>query len=97
MAKPGKFFNSKNKSTSPKVASNQTNDKTKAAIVVPTGNAVNVSRPGANAELKPNKGNISAHSIAEAAYFLWLERGGNETVNWLEAEAALARKNAVAK
>ena len=95
MAKPGKFFSSKSKSTSPKVASHQPNDKTKAATVVPSGNAANVSKPGAKAELKPNQGNISAHAIAEAAYFLWLERGGNETVNWLEAEAALKRKNVV--
>lgn len=24
--------------------------------------------------------------IAERAYLLWCERGGNETLNWLEAE-----------
>jgi len=30
-------------------------------------------------------------AVAQAAYFLWMERGGDETTNWLEAEAALRR------
>lgn len=32
---------------------------------------------------------ISRPAVAEAAYFLWLQRGGSDTVNWLEAEAQL--------
>jgi hypothetical protein len=41
-------------------------------------------------EAKPaNKQGVDSHRIAEAAYFLWLKRGGNEVVNWLEAEASL--------
>jgi hypothetical protein len=32
---------------------------------------------------------ITRQAIAEAAYFLWKSRGGNDVVNWLEAEAAL--------
>jgi hypothetical protein len=41
-------------------------------------------------EAKPAE--VSRQAVAEAAYYLWLQRGGNETVNWLEAEAALRRK-----
>ena len=37
----------------------------------------------------------TAQAIAEAAYFLWLQRGGNETVNWLEAERMLRAKAGV--
>jgi hypothetical protein len=32
---------------------------------------------------------VTSQQIAEAAYFLWRQRGGNETVNWLEAERML--------
>jgi len=39
-------------------------------------------------ESKPSQ--VDAESISkairDAAYFLWRERGGNEVVNWLEAE-----------
>ncbi|MCA9284497.1 MAG: DUF2934 domain-containing protein [Phycisphaerales bacterium] len=31
----------------------------------------------------------SPEEIAREAYFIWLERGGNEVVNWLEAERRL--------
>jgi hypothetical protein len=47
------------------------------------------SRPVTRLELKP--GEPTPQAIAEAAYFLWQKRGGNETVNWLEAEATLRR------
>jgi hypothetical protein len=47
-------------------------------------------------EAKPGVGmaaNVPAQptreAIAEAAYFLWLQRGGDELVNWIEAEAML--------
>ena len=33
--------------------------------------------------------------IARAAYFRWLERGGDERTNWLEAEAELKGKTAL--
>lgn len=32
---------------------------------------------------------VTREQIAQEAYYLWQKRGGNETVNWLEAEAAL--------
>ena len=32
---------------------------------------------------------VTPQQIAEAAYYLWRQRGGNETVNWLEAERML--------
>jgi hypothetical protein len=49
-------------------------------------------------EAKPDSsGNgITWQAIAEAAYFLWQQRGGNELVNWVEAEAML-KKNAGAR
>jgi hypothetical protein len=40
-------------------------------------------------EAKPTPREITTQQVAEAAYFLWLRRGGNETVNWLEAENLL--------
>ena len=40
-------------------------------------------------EAKPTPREITTQQVAEAAYFLWLSRGGNETVNWLEAENML--------
>jgi len=36
---------------------------------------------------------VTPEAIAQAAYFLWLERGGNEVMNWLEAERRLASSN----
>jgi len=39
--------------------------------------------------LGSSAGAPAREAIAEAAYFLWLRRGGNEIVNWLEAEATL--------
>jgi hypothetical protein len=39
----------------------------------------------------PNGNCITRQAIAEAAYFLWQQRGGDEVVNWLEAEATLRR------
>ena len=53
----------------------------------PPANAM--PRPAAKMELKPHTSQPSPQAIAEAAYFLWLQRGGNPTVNWLEAEAQL--------
>lgn len=53
-------------------------------------------RPGTKVEFKPGgnspSGEPTRAAIAEAAYFLWLQRGGNETANWLEAETSLRRK-----
>lgn len=34
---------------------------------------------------------LSERSIAEAAYFLWQQRGGDQLANWLEAEAKLRK------
>lgn len=57
----------------------------------PTQTAPVRSTRGSTLEAKPmtNHQTITAQAIAEAAYFLWLRRGGNEVVNWLEAEAML--------
>ena len=46
-------------------------------------------RPAVKMELKPHTGQPTPQAVAEAAYFLWLQRGGNPTANWLEAEARL--------
>lgn len=60
------------------------------------GSYVGVSQSPASAPLrdrtvesKPGARGISTQAIAEAAYFLWLKRGGNDLVNWLEAETTL--------
>ena len=45
----------------------------------------------ATVESKPALAEVTVQAIAEAAYFLWLKRGGDPTTNWLEAEAALRR------
>lgn len=37
----------------------------------------------------PGKNGVSHDDIAQQAYMLWLERGGNEMENWLEAERQL--------
>ena len=37
----------------------------------------------------PMTNGVTQQAIAEAAYFLWQQRGGNEVVNWLEAESML--------
>ena len=34
---------------------------------------------------------VSRSQIAEAAYYLWLSRGGSELQNWLDAEKSLAK------
>lgn len=48
----------------------------------------------ATVEAKPMPHVVTTQAIAQAAYFLWLERGGNEIVNWLEAEAMLKKQHA---
>ena len=49
------------------------------------------AKPGVN--LSVNDGRRPAReAIAEAAYFLWLQRGGSDITNWLDAEALLARR-----
>lgn len=45
-------------------------------------------------ESKPAAGQVSRQQVAEAAYFLWLQRGGNDLVNWLDAEAILTARAA---
>lgn len=98
MAKPGKFANHNSNKNAPANKTAPAPMKPVATSPVATGNVVtNAAKPGSKAELKPNQGNISRQAVAEAAYYLWLQRGGNETVNWLEAEAMLARKVAATK
>lgn len=46
------------------------------------------SRPSAM-EAKPTRVEITQQTVAEAAYYLWLRRGGDEISNWLEAERQL--------
>jgi len=38
---------------------------------------------------------ITHDQIAQAAYFRWLEKGGDQRANWLEAEAELRAKAAL--
>jgi hypothetical protein len=46
------------------------------------------SRPTADAA-RPRPTMPSQRAVAEAAYFLWQKRGGDQFANWLEAEAKL--------
>ncbi len=81
MAKPSRTSKPNKTVATSAVASPQFVPATKAA------NA-SVSKPGSRIEGKP-AAEPTVDQIAAAAYFLWLERGGNETVNWLEAERML--------
>lgn len=56
---------------------------------MPTRPAAPPVRPTQQVEAKPRFAPPSPQAIAEAAYFLWLQRGGNDLDNWLEAEATL--------
>jgi hypothetical protein len=47
------------------------------------------SRTTTTVEAKPGTRDVSRAAGAEAAYFLWLKRGGDDVANWLEAEASL--------
>lgn len=47
-------------------------------------------------EAKPTPVEISQAAIAEAAYYLWLERGGDHLSNWLEAERRLKGRSEAA-
>jgi hypothetical protein len=40
-------------------------------------------------EAKPTRIEINQQTVAEAAYYLWLRRGGDDISNWLEAERQL--------
>src|SRR5205814_8126781 len=42
-------------------------------------------------EAKMGKNEITRQAIAEAAYYLWLQRGGSEVSNWLDAENKLKK------
>jgi hypothetical protein len=49
------------------------------------------AKPGVN--LSPTDGSRpTREAVAEAAYFLWLQRGGSDITNWLDAEAMLTSK-----
>jgi hypothetical protein len=54
----------------------------------PASTAATYSLKSQAVESKPTtmEAAATAKAIQEAAYFLWRKRGGNEVVNWLEAE-----------
>ena len=76
---------------------NRTHAKTKKHTAKPTSARVNAVATGGSktvprsstVEAKPTRIEISQQAIAEAAYYLWLQRGGDEISNWLEAERQL--------
>ena len=49
------------------------------------------NKPVSRMEMKPANAETTQQAIAEAAYFLWMRRGGDHMANWLEAEASLRR------
>lgn len=87
----GRVTTSVSKST-PAPAAQSSAPKPAATSSSPVAPLTTGPRTGTQIENKPQAGGITREMVAEAAYFLWLERGGNEAVNWLEAEAMLAGK-----
>ena len=85
MAKPKSNRNGKGRT------SNNRSTSKSAAKSVSTGGVVNRA---ATVEAKNVRNAVTSQAIAEAAYFLWQQRGGNEVVNWLEAESTLRRQAA---
>lgn len=76
--------------------SNRTRSTPKARTPAPRVQIAAAPRPNSQParerlELKP-AAEPSRDQIAREAYFLWLRRGGNEVVNWLEAESQLKRQ-----
>lgn len=76
----------------------QTTSAPRKPIAQPAANGVtSITRPGPLnpitaievKETKPQAARPSHEEIAKAAYLLWLKGGGDEKLNWLEAERAL--------
>jgi hypothetical protein len=92
MTKPGK-------KASPEVRNGAKPSIAGIASVTRAATAPPPTRPMAKVETKPgvsisstSGGQPTREAIAEAAYFLWLRRGGDGVANWLEAEALLRNK-----
>lgn len=77
--------NSRAKSKRSKSTSATATRNIAAAVKSPTASPVKTIE----AKPVPSATGVTQQAIAEAAYFLWQQRGGNEVVNWLEAEATL--------
>lgn len=96
------------KSASNKSASTSVIARTPAATPAKLNQNAPASKPAQAAgaplnrtvEAKPQAGRdarqITSQAVSEAAYYLWLRRGGNDVVNWLEAEAMLRNGETVA-
>jgi hypothetical protein len=69
--------------------SNNRSTKKPAAKSASTGS---VPHRSATVEAKNVRNAVTTQAVAEAAYFLWQQRGGNEVVNWLEADSMLRRQ-----
>lgn len=81
MAKPSRINKNKKPVVKGTAAATHTHAATPHA-------AVQGIKPATRIEGKPSA-EPTVDQIATAAYFLWLERGGNQLVNWLEAERLL--------
>ena len=66
---------------------NSTNQKNAPASQ--SSNSFAPKTTNAQFEGKTATAKITQEAIAEAAYFIWKERGGDPTLNWLEAERRL--------
>ncbi len=63
--------------------------KTNTAKTMKTTKTAKTSTKRAPKKSSRKKTAISHADIAQQAYMLWLERGGSEMENWLEAERQL--------
>ena len=69
-------------------AKTTTKTTTKSAKTTTTKSAASTTAKKAAAPRKRTK-SISDDEVARQAYMLWLEKGGSELENWLEAERQL--------
>ena len=93
MSKPGRKTHNRPTITksagSPARVGSRPNSSPPASLTKPASDTL---KPTSKVEWKPGTREPTQQAIAEAAYFLWRERGGSETVNWLEAETRLRRQ-----
>lgn len=67
-----------------------------APVAAPARAPAAPTRPGVTKGLATVESKAITHDqIAQAAYFRWLEKGGDPRSNWLEAEAELRAKSAL--
>jgi len=93
-SKPKKTPGSTGRTGNPATPQTTPAQRSPAPTAPPRAEAKTVAAAKPSVALEP-KGAPSHDHVAEAAYYIWLERGGGELENWLEAESRL-RQHAAA-